>query len=493
MKNILLVSDLGGFPPSVETLSKLANVSVYVPRPSAVTRKYMETVHRYAHAVLQERTAFSPSGYVHPDWVTFKGAEPYTLSDDEMVEAIISAARKFEADGIIFGGAENMVLSVARAAEALGLRSAGVMPARRARNKLTMRETFRSAAVPSPEFRAINSEEDLRDAVRELGYPLVLKPTYLACSIGVTLLDGTRDPIEVYRQVRQSISADSGDLLLFNDDCLFIVESYMEGCNADWYDDPRFADYVSVEGMMVGGRYHPIAITDKAPMHSSFTETAHIVPSVLDEEARAIIVEACRKANESLGLENCPTHTEVKLMKNRQVGIIETAARFGGWNIIPQINQVYGLDLTKAWAEVILYGQTDELPATCLAESSISRCNVRIYLEDDVTIKSNQSYQYNGHTPLDELLPPGVKLVQESEIALGSTVSTIPELNAMSFVSTLDLEAEDSRSLGEAVQQIRHKVRLDVEKLPNVSITQELPPKSSANETKEALLTGNRA
>jgi len=493
MNNILLVSDLGGFPPSVETLSKLANVYAYIPRPSAVTKGYMENVYRYAHAVLKERTAFPPTGYVHPDWVTFKGADPYTLSDDEMVEAIIAAARQFKADGILFGGAENMVLSVARAAEALGLRSAGVAPARRARNKFTMRETFRLSDVPSPEFRAINSEEDLVAAVRELGYPLVLKPTYLACSIGVTLLDGTRDPVEVYRKVRQSISADSGDLLLFNEECLFLVESYMEGCNADWYDDPRFADYVSVEGMMIGGRYHPIAITDKAPMHSSFTETAHIAPSVLDEEARAIVVEACRKANESLGLDNCPTHTEVKLMKDRRVGIIETAARFGGWNIIPQINHVYGLDLTKAWAEVILHGQTDALPEMCLAESATSRCNVRIYLEDDATIDSNRSYQYNGHQPLEELLPSGVKLLNESEIPSGSTVNAIPELNAMSFVSTLDLEAGDSRLLAATVQQIRQNVRVDVKNLPDASVTQPLPDDSSANETKEILLTGIRS
>ncbi|QYR23494.1 ATP-grasp domain-containing protein [Paenibacillus sp. sptzw28] len=465
MKNILLVSDLGGFPPSLESLSKLANVYVYIPRPSAVTKPYLETINRYAHGVLKESTAYASGGYNHPDRVTFTGAQPYSLSDDQMVEAIIRAAMIFDAEGIIFGGAENMVLSAARAADELGFRSADASAAQRARSKFSMREAFRHAGVPSPAFRPIYDEEDLAAAVLELGYPLILKPTYLACSIGVTLLDGSRDPVEVFREVQQSIRANTCDLLLFNEECLFLVEEYMEGCNEDWYDNPNFADYVSVEGMMIDGRYYPIAITDKTPLLSSFTEAAHIVPSVLDAEAQAIIVDACRKANESLGLRFCPTHTEIKLMKNRQVGIIETAARFGGWNIIPQINDVFGLDLTKAWAETLLHGSTSEMPDKLLTYADKSRCNVRIYLEDDPFTDNRKKYRYFGHERLDSLLEPDVKVSTEVEIPMGTVVSCIPQQNAMSFVSTLDLEAPDTWSLSRTVRNIRRGIKLKVTEL----------------------------
>ncbi|GAF06934.1 hypothetical protein JCM16418_918 [Paenibacillus pini JCM 16418] len=362
-----------------------------------------------------------------------------------------------------------MVLSVAKAAEALGLRSAGAEAARNARNKHTMREKFREAGVPSPDFRAIYSEHDMISAVQELGYPLVLKPTYLACSIGVTLLDGTRNPVEVFREVQQDIRENTGDSLLFNEECLFLVEEYMEGCNADWYDNPLYSDYVSVEGMMVNGVYRPVAITDKTPMLSSFTETSHIVPSVLDAEAQDIIVEACRQANESLGLQNCPTHTEVKLMKNRQVGIIETAARFGGWNIIPQINDVFGINLTKAWAEVLLYGDSAQLPSHVLSHSDKARCNMRIYLQDN-PLDPSRKYQFEGYEKIDHLLSEGVFIHTETEIPRHTVVSSIPHQNAMSFVSTLDLESADSLVLAESVRSIREGVKLKVRELEDLKM-----------------------
>ncbi|MGF7047253.1 L-amino acid ligase [Paenibacillus sp. DS2015] len=464
MKNILLVSDLGGFPPSLQSLSAVANVFVYIPRPSAVTSHYMASINRYASGVVKEGRGYTSGGFHHPDWVTYTGAEAYTLSEEEMVGQMIHYAQLFKVEGMIFGGAENMVLSVARAAEAMGFRSAGVDAARRARNKHTMREMFRIVGVPSPEFRAIRSEGDMLAAVRELGYPLVLKPTYLACSIGVTLLDGTRDPVEVFREVQKDILTNTRDSQLFNEECMFLVEEYMEGCNTDWYDNPLYADYVSVEGMMVNGKYHPVAITDKTPMLSSFTETSHIVPSVLDAEAQGIIVDACRKANESLGLQYCPTHTEVKLMKNRQVGIIETAARFGGWNIIPQINDVFGLDMTKVWAEILMNGDSLGLPHTLLNQADKSRCNMRIYLQDN-PLDPSCTYRYKGYDKLDSLLSEGVSIRTETEIPRDTVVSSIPHLDAMSFVSTLDLEGTNSQTLAQSVQNIRRGVRLRVTEL----------------------------
>ncbi|WP_158442405.1 hypothetical protein [Paenibacillus pini] len=90
MKNILLVSDLGGFPPSLESLAAEANVFVYIPRPSAVTSRYISTINTYASVIIKENTALTSGGYHHPDWVTFTGAEAYTLSENEVVDQIIA-------------------------------------------------------------------------------------------------------------------------------------------------------------------------------------------------------------------------------------------------------------------------------------------------------------------------------------------------------------------------------------------------------------------
>ncbi len=50
---------------------------------------------------------------------------------------------------------------------------------------------------------------------------------------------------------------------------------------------------------MADGEYFPIAIHDKTPQ-IGFTETSHITPSILDEEAKKKIVEAAKRQMKGL-------------------------------------------------------------------------------------------------------------------------------------------------------------------------------------------------
>ena len=43
----------------------------------------------------------------------------------------------------------------------------------------------------------------------------------------------------------------------------FVAETYLEGAYEDWYEDEGYADYVSVEGLVVEGEYLPFVIHDK--------------------------------------------------------------------------------------------------------------------------------------------------------------------------------------------------------------------------------------
>ncbi len=51
-----------------------------------------------------------------------------------------------------------------------------------------MRAAFNRAGVKSIKNRRVTTLEDFRAALQEIGTPLILKPTYLASSIGVTLI-----------------------------------------------------------------------------------------------------------------------------------------------------------------------------------------------------------------------------------------------------------------------------------------------------------------
>ena len=106
-----------------------------------------------------------------------------------------------------------------------------------------------------------------------------------------------------------------------------------------------WGDYVSVEGVVVDGDFHPVCLSGRMPTVAPFTERAGITPAPLPHDAQERIMALARDAVDALGLRNCGTHTEIKLGADGRMWVIETAARFGGAMTVPQIEEVFGLDL----------------------------------------------------------------------------------------------------------------------------------------------------
>lgn len=90
------------------------------------------------------------------------------------------------------------------------------------------------------------------------------------------------------------------------------------------------------------------------PTVAPFTERAGITPAAVGGEAQRSIVDLARRAVDALGLENCGTHTEIKLGGEGRMWVIETAARFGGAMTVPQIEEVFGLDLVGMFTDQLL-------------------------------------------------------------------------------------------------------------------------------------------
>ena len=46
-----------------------------------------------------------------------------------------------------------------------------------------------------------------------------------------------------------------------------IAESLIEATTNSWFEDDRYGDYLSVEGMVIKGQYSPLAITTDCRLH----------------------------------------------------------------------------------------------------------------------------------------------------------------------------------------------------------------------------------
>ncbi|MEU5900140.1 ATP-grasp domain-containing protein [Streptomyces venezuelae] len=285
----------------------------------------------------------------------------------DLVSLIVERAETVGADAVLTFS-EYAVVAVAEACETLGLAGAGNAAAL-ARDKRLMRRTWQQHALPQPEFRPVRTEADLHAAARELAGPLLLKAAW---SAGSTAHQIIRDPREVpaawarSREVMaESAQLGFAELHVAEADADFVVEQIVTGTASDWFDEPGWGDYVSVEGVVAGGTFHPVCISGRMPTVEPFTERASITPALLAQDAQDRIVDLARRAVDALGLRDCGTHTEIKLGAGGRMWLIETAARFGGAMTVPQIEEVFGLDLVGVLVDHLV-GRPVEWPERAL-------------------------------------------------------------------------------------------------------------------------------
>jgi len=265
---------------------------------------------------------------------------------EPVVEAIIAQARALGADAL-FTLSEFAVLAVANAADRLGLSGAGP-GIRVARDKRLMRQAWQAAGVPIPRFRRVDSAADLRGALAALTPPLLLKPAWGAGSVAQLVLTSQDQVADAWAEIEQALERGGqvgmNELYVQNTDGDRLVEEIMDGTTEGWYSEPGYGDYLSVEGIVAKGKYHPLAITAKLPTVPPYIEVASTSPCVLPEHLQRRIEEVSRQAVDALGLDTCGTHTELKLRADGELVVIEVGARFGGLLTTRQVEVVFDLD-----------------------------------------------------------------------------------------------------------------------------------------------------
>ncbi|MEV7090304.1 ATP-grasp domain-containing protein [Streptomyces sp. NPDC093085] len=148
--------------------------------------------------------------------------------------------------------------------------------------------------------RRVSRADELAEAARELGFPMIAKPPAEAISYGVRRVDTLAELTEAFQelsQVRQSLRGQprSGDVLL---------ETYVEG------------EEVSVETMTVDGRTHVFGVTSKDLFGDpAYIECGHTFPVPLPDEERDALYSVVRATLAAIGYRHGPCHTEVRRTK----------------------------------------------------------------------------------------------------------------------------------------------------------------------------------
>ncbi len=102
--------------------------------------------------------------------------ETLCVENVDDVEMLIEAAKNFGGVTRIVTAQETLLLSVAKANEALGLEAMSSEVVERTLDKSKLKASLKTAGIPTPQDRIIESAEDARRFALDVGLPIVLKP-----------------------------------------------------------------------------------------------------------------------------------------------------------------------------------------------------------------------------------------------------------------------------------------------------------------------------
>lgn len=229
---------------------------------------------------------------------------------------IESFANEYPIDAIAPVDDDTLILG-AMAAEALGLPYHPVEAARTTRSKYELRKVLSEEGLPSPSFRLVSAQEEPEVIAASIPFPCVLKPTFLAASRGVIRANDVAEFAEAYRRIGAILNDPDTIARGGAEAGMILVEDYLDGFE------------VAVEGLVVRGEVHILAIFDKPdPLEGPFfEETIYVTPSRLPVDVQEKIHEETIRAARAIRLREGPLHAELRINEAGEIHVIDVASR----------------------------------------------------------------------------------------------------------------------------------------------------------------------
>ena len=283
------------------------------------------------HVVVSDMNPAAPGFAVADEAIV---ANTYDV-DETVAAASAYHKTKRPIDGVMCMAAD-VPLTVASVAAALSLPGIPVESARLASDKLAMKQAFARAGIPIPWYQAIASIDQLRAAIAERGFPLVLKPVDGRGARGVLRLTEQTDLAWAFAHATGQ-SRRGG----------VMVEEYLSG--------PQ----ISTEGLLVGGEGTTCGFIDRNYEHLErfapyIVENGGEQPSVLPLSAQRQIASVAMDAGRAMGIVSGSVKGDM-VWTERGPYVIEIAARLsGGWMSTDQIPLGTDVDLIGCAIRVAL-------------------------------------------------------------------------------------------------------------------------------------------
>ena len=245
------------------------------------------------------------------------------------INAICSAISKIKIDAIVTGGSDKGVLEMSLLAEKFGVPSY-VSPniARLPTEKNEMQSFLQSSGVHTPRTITVSDKTELSIALKEIGYPAVIKPADGIGQVAVSRVDNSEQAFTAFEQAC-SISR-NGTVL---------VQTFLEGGE------------FGVNGFVINGCFHLLTISERnaSQVSSNSFGVAYSkkYPAYSAMQFKDKIVTEVTKAVDSLGLRFSPIYCQLKLTNGQPI-ILEIMPRLGGGEDPRLVHYATGVNICKA-------------------------------------------------------------------------------------------------------------------------------------------------
>jgi hypothetical protein len=254
--------------------------------------------------------------------------------------SMLDAVRRIQARGPVHAleaTVEAHIMPVARVREEVGIPGTSVRTAWLCRDKPAMKEALREAGVPTAASTGADSAEEVRDFVRRVGFPVILKPRSAAGAAG-TFRAG--DAAELERVIAET-QVDRGSPVA--------VEEYIEGHEG-------FYDTLSVNGRVVldfASHYYPNVLE---AMRTRWISPQILTTNRIGEPGYDEVKAMGARVIEVLGIGTSATHMEwfygPKGLKFSEIGCRPPGV--GVWDLYSAANDI---DLYEQWGHAIANGR----------------------------------------------------------------------------------------------------------------------------------------
>lgn len=232
------------------------------------------------------------------------------ITDIRDLEKILNYSRSIDIDAVISDECDYSYFAQAFISENLNLPGPRIKEAQIATNKYLQRLKAKENKVLVPEFKLVTSIDDIYTFLKNVSFPIIVKPVDNRGSFGVNKISSNDEIKEAYL-----------DAIINSHSRLVIVEKFIEG------------KHITVDGYAF--KKHGIkslAVADKKLSSNKKRQVALEIqyPATFKFHVYKQILKTNETVNKALGYKFGMLHSEYMVTKDNKIYLIESANRGGG-------------------------------------------------------------------------------------------------------------------------------------------------------------------